>query len=273
MRKLIVLLFLLYLIFEAPIVLNAQEKIPAGFPVQSIWISKSSVTEGDSVDIYTAVYNAGSESLRGSVSFRVDTKEIGKKEFQLDAGKAGLLFVSWRATAGPHTFGATIVNASGAKAGEGVSLSSGNSGSLSVIVASAPPPSMIEQGVKTVVQAANDATSVAAPVIVSAGKSLFDTTELFRKSALEFAKQNQHSKKPGAATSTAPARESQIAGANIVIPPQNNENSLFSKLSQLAAPAILFTFATPAIFYPFLCLVLLAVIYGLGKLVRRPQKF
>lgn len=269
MRKLIVLLFLLYLIFEAPIVLKAEERIQAGFPTQSLWLSKTSVTEGDALEIYAAVYNAGSAQLRGTVAFQVDGKTIGTKKFDIAAGKADLVSVSWKAAAGLHNFSAAIQDASGTKSGEAVSLSSATAGTVTAVVAAAPPPSIVEQGIKTVSETIANASSAATPVIASAASGIFAKTEEFRKGVLDNAQESSMEKTPATTSST--AREGQVAGASVAPQQTSGQSSLFNNISQFAAPAILLTFGSPAIFYPLLCLILLAAIYALGKFVRRPK--
>ncbi|HEY4478788.1 MAG TPA: hypothetical protein VI981_00275, partial [Candidatus Paceibacterota bacterium] len=50
-----------------------------------------------------------------------------------------------------------------------------------------------------------------------------------------------------------------------------NKPSFFSKLAQLASPAILFSFGSRAIFYPLLIILALGLLYILGRIVNRPK--
>lgn len=274
MRKYIVILFLLYLLFEAPIVLNAEEKISAGFPPQAVWLSKENAVEGESIDVYAAVFNAGPDDLRGAVVFVVDGRNAGSQQFEIKSGKAQLVSLRWRAEAGAHAIGAQIENASG-KSGA-VAVANSSSGTLSVNIAKAPPPTLVKKGIETVASAVSAASSAALPAASSVAKAAIAATEEFRTNTLEeamknVAKESGAKEKAVARTALLPVEAQAAATAKAQQKKQDGGENIFTNLAQLAAPAIVFAFGNPVIFYVLLCLLLLVMLYALARFVRRPK--
>lgn len=91
-----------------------------GFAKQSIFLSKSSVTEGDTVLIHAVVANDAAGTFSGSLVLRDGEEKVGTVPVNLGAGEAFAGSVSWKPLAGKHTISAELVD----KAGEPVEVMS-----------------------------------------------------------------------------------------------------------------------------------------------------
>ena len=67
----------------------------AGFAKSSLFLSKSSVTEGESVLIYAPIENSGTAAFSGSLVFSEEGSAIGSIAITLKAGEARVVSVSW----------------------------------------------------------------------------------------------------------------------------------------------------------------------------------
>lgn len=287
MRRFALFTFSIFVLL--PFLSFAEQTISAGFPERSIWTSKENPAAGEQIEIFTAIRNGSEAAIRGKLVFTADGKKIAAKQFELAAGKTGLESVFWKAEAGTHKLAASIEEAVGAKS-ETLSVSNKNAGEIEITAANPAPPTAIEQSVKVIGAVAKDAASASIPIIASAAKTAFQATESFRRGGIKFA-ENQLSEQaasaPTASKTAAPGKTAVSPAPPAGLPaqagaqnaggqngggagqPQNG--SFFSKLSQLAAPAILFTFGNRAIFYPFLVLLLLGLLYLLGRMVNKPR--
>jgi hypothetical protein len=75
----------------------------AGFAKQSLFLSKSSVTEGDTVYIHAVVSNEDSAAFKGDMVFSEKGAPIGTAAVSLGVGEADAVSVSWKPSAGSHT--------------------------------------------------------------------------------------------------------------------------------------------------------------------------
>lgn len=85
----------------------------AGFVATNIWYSKETFYSGETVRIYTIIYNGSSYDLSGTVEFLDNDTLLGKTDFELlGSGKVRDVSIAWKATEGKHAITARIVNAS-----------------------------------------------------------------------------------------------------------------------------------------------------------------
>ncbi len=75
----------------------------AGFAKQSLFLSKSVVTEGDTVLIHAVVNNEASTGFAGTMTFSEGSATIGTVPVSLDAGEAAAVSVSWKPVNGART--------------------------------------------------------------------------------------------------------------------------------------------------------------------------
>lgn len=85
----------------------------AGFAKNSLFLSKSSVTEGETVLIHAVVSNEASSPFSGSLIFSNDTGTIGSAPVSLGAGEAQTASVSWKPVSGTHAVTATLRSSAG----------------------------------------------------------------------------------------------------------------------------------------------------------------
>ena len=83
----------------------------AGFVQGNIWYSKDSFFAGETVRIYSGVFNSGSDAITGTVTFFNNDVAIGTGTFSAAAGQVGVASVAWKASEGDHVLSAKITNA------------------------------------------------------------------------------------------------------------------------------------------------------------------
>ncbi|HWB33726.1 MAG TPA: Ig-like domain-containing protein [Candidatus Paceibacterota bacterium] len=86
----------------------------AGFAKESLFLSKTPVTEGDTVLIHTVVSNDTGVSFAGEVVFTDGSTKIGGVSVTIAAGGANAVSVSWKPSAGTHTVIAELTGADNA---------------------------------------------------------------------------------------------------------------------------------------------------------------
>ena len=99
---------LLALLFIFLLAFSFAQTLEAGFPPQSVWVSNTKATAGDTVEIFTVVYNGSGEKLSGTVVFTVNGEKIGAKEFELAEGTSALVSAEWKASSGEHRIAAAL---------------------------------------------------------------------------------------------------------------------------------------------------------------------
>ncbi len=90
----------------------------AGFATQSLFLSKDSVTEGESVLIYAVVSNNTATTFTGKLQVHEGSTLVGTVPVSLAAGSANTVSVSWKPAAGRHTLTAQLLDSAAAIAGE-----------------------------------------------------------------------------------------------------------------------------------------------------------
>lgn len=98
----------------------AQTKVVenSGFVPGNLWFSKTPSTVGETVKIYTMVWNGSSDDVSGTVSFFDNDTLIEKQSFILaGAGSSKILSVSWKVGEGYHKIYAQITESSGGARG------------------------------------------------------------------------------------------------------------------------------------------------------------
>ena len=104
---------------------SAQTKVldNSGFVPGNLWFSRTPSTVGETVTIYTLVWNGSTEDVSGSVSFFDNDTEFGKQIFVLaGTGSSKILSVPWVVKEGYHKIYAEITESSAAPRGQSVSV-------------------------------------------------------------------------------------------------------------------------------------------------------
>jgi hypothetical protein len=250
-------------------VLAIADTVSGGFPSNSLWLSKTHLIDGDSVEIFAPIYNSGSEKIEGNVVISVDSAAIGSVHFELGAGESKIASLAWNAKEGAHTISASIADAALSASKEGLSLSREKTESVSVTVAAAPPPPPTLQALKTAGNVLGSAVAAITPLVSSVAGSVINTTETLRtdaKSALE---------KSIAADAPSPANSSgEVLGAetqkNLASVAAATAHSNFSPVKILKQIALMIV-SYAWIFYPLLLIIILFCFYILSKRIARPK--
>src|SRR3990167_7657305 len=101
--------FILVLLAGLPGVALAE----AGFAKQSLFLSKSSATEGETVLVHAVVVNDAASVFAGELVLSTGDKKIGAVPLSLNAGEAQAVSVSWKPASGSHTVIAELKNKEG----------------------------------------------------------------------------------------------------------------------------------------------------------------
>ncbi|PCI20007.1 hypothetical protein COB64_02865 [Candidatus Wolfebacteria bacterium] len=81
-----------------------------GFIQRNIWYSKDPFTEGDSIMIFTGLFNSGPSSISGTVEFFDKNILLGDTDFSFESGTSGVVSIEWNVTSGDHVISAKITN-------------------------------------------------------------------------------------------------------------------------------------------------------------------
>ena len=261
-------LFILFILLPG---LSLAKEIQAGFPPQSIWVSKTTAVAGERIEIFTAVYNGNSAKLEGTVTFTVDDTRVGTRDFELAAGASGIVSIEWKAGAGEHKIAAAIENAS-------ATLSQQETAAVTVTVLEPPPPPPLANAATVASEIIAETARAATPIIASSLNSAYQFTESLRLDAISRLEGVVASDSPaltqGELTTT--SATSSVAGTSTSFASgfsteEQAAPSAISQITQAAAAAALVALKSRALFYPLFLLTLLGLLYGLTRwALRRP---
>lgn len=107
------LLAILFLSFGlSPVSASEISVKNAGFVPSNIWYSKEQFFAGDTVRIYTIVFNGSAYDLSGTIEFLDNGTVLGETDFALSGGgRVRDAWIDWKATEGKHLISARIVDA------------------------------------------------------------------------------------------------------------------------------------------------------------------
>jgi len=89
---------------------HAVTENTTGFISGQIWYSKESLVEGETVKIYTAIWNGATNSLSAHVEFYDNKTLLGARDVTILPSKIQDVSVSWKVTSGDHTISAKIIS-------------------------------------------------------------------------------------------------------------------------------------------------------------------
>ncbi len=248
----------------------ADASAVAGISPGSLWLSKASVTEGNSVKIMMPVYDSDAVTVAGDAVFSVDGADVGTAHFQLNSGEAEIVSTQWKAVVGQHAISARIENTTNADAKQAVMLTGVSAGPISVDVAAAPPP-------PTAIKLIEDAASVATPAVLAASQALVNEAENLRQSAvaaLSNAVANGDGQGSGEkATGLVLGAETYKTPSN-VLPAAAAASKGASGWMLILDKILLFIVSSAWIFYPLGLILMLLILFFVLKRVagRRPTQ-
>ena len=239
--------------YALPLVVFASAA--AGFAPGSLWLSKTEAKAGETLKIYTVVYDSSPSAIEGDVVFTVDAKDAGTQHFKLNAGETQIVSSDWKAVAGTHTFSASLKNVSGIA---GVANTQTNSTNITVADA---PPSPIAQYTNVVT---NIITS-SSPAVQNIFQTVASTTEGLRQAGVEWLNKALFTDQSLAADARKPDPE--VLGtstSNVISSSTAQKGGFFGSVWRYILQVLLFIFTIKLLFY----IALLVVIYVLYKVIR-----
>lgn len=105
-------IFILLLIFSFGSISFAYAQGNVGFVENSIWYSQIPKVEGESVKVYTAIWNGSGSEISSHVEFYDGTTLLGSRDIKVSAENISEVFIVWKVTAGEHNISARITKSS-----------------------------------------------------------------------------------------------------------------------------------------------------------------
>ncbi|HVV14942.1 MAG TPA: Ig-like domain-containing protein [Candidatus Paceibacterota bacterium] len=238
----------------------------AGFAKESLFLSKTPVTEGETVLIHAVVANEGADKFTGSVKFADEGVTIGSVAVTISPGGAAATSISWKPGPGSHPVTAELTDPAGAvvekesatfKVDAKPKPASSNTRSSAAAVESSQD---IQDGIEKYSPAAANAAAPVFNAIDSARSKAADALD----SGIEWAKDTTGGKKPG-----------EVLGASTADPsPSGIMGTLWFFLATISLylfTILRFLVGSAGIFYPLLAILFFFVLWRTYKRFRRPS--
>jgi len=106
--------FVLFILFYIAFIPSASATVitTTGFIPGQIWYSKDTINEGDTVKIYTAIWNNSASPLSAKVEFYDQNVILGTRDVVVPSQQLIDASVTWKVTAGDHSISAKIISPS-----------------------------------------------------------------------------------------------------------------------------------------------------------------
>lgn len=238
--------------------------LAAGFATQSIFLSQSPVTVGNTVRVHATISNDAATSFSGSVSLLDGPASLGSVPVTLPAGAAVTISANWTPqTSGTHNITARLVSSAGATIQE----TSANFDVLAPPAPSADAGASQSASVQSSQQIQNDIAQYS-PQAAQAAQPAFSTVDSLRSDAANFLN-NQL-----ATTKKSLAGAPEVLGTSTVAQAQSNPAGTFwfvlKTLYLYVLTVLLFLINNAAVFYPLLVIIFFYILWRLFRRVRRP---
>lgn len=126
MKKYFLFLISVYIIFGVINFVSAATTTTGFIPGQ-IWYSKDPFVEGDTIKIYTAIWNNSTSPMSAKVEFYDKNVILGTRDVVVAPSNLDDVYVSWKVTAGDHLISAKIISPSITTSGKKETISVSNS--------------------------------------------------------------------------------------------------------------------------------------------------
>lgn len=124
MKKLFIqTLIALSIFFVSPLFVLAEVNATSGFVSGQIWYSKGELIEGETVNIYTAVWNGEKNPISVKVEFYDKNVVLGSRNITLKSSQLRDVSIPWKMTAGDHIISAKITSSSQTVSGKNENIS------------------------------------------------------------------------------------------------------------------------------------------------------
>ncbi len=246
----------------------------AGFAKDSLFLSKSPVTEGETVKIYAIVANPSSAAFKGSVVLSDGSQKIASVAVSMDAGSTQTASAPWTPLAGSHTITAKLTAQDGTVAEQE---------SQTFTIAAKPKPvvqtsaASDNQSAAAVESSANIQKNIAnvSPQVAGAAAPLFTVIDGARSSAADVLDTQISSTKAKLASTP---KSGAVLGAStgpFSDPGISNPWGTFWFVLYTAYIYILtmlrWLVGSAGIFYPVLAILFLYILWRTYRRIRRPS--
>ena len=260
---------ILFLQLVVPSLSDAEVKeLSAGFAPRSIWLSRTHVVAGDSVNIFTVLYNSSDNSISGDVIFAIDSATIGTKNFTLGAGETQIVSLPWIAKVGSHSVSARIEKALDTNTNTATAVLNQTTGNITVLIEAPPPPSQAVQVLSSVTSAIQTGFASSSPKVLSALNSLYGKTESIRAEAKTVLEKKVAENAKGDVAAKSYAGKQPSASASSSSSTAQSAEPFLSTAGRYAALAGLTVVSSKTLFYISLALVFILLIQMLRVLFR-----
>ncbi len=233
----------------------------ATFARQSLFLSKTPVTEGDTVLIHSVVANESNVKFTGDVVFKDGETKVGSVAVSIVPGGANTVSVSWKPFAGTHRVTAELTAQDGA-------VVESESANFSINEKIKPGSTTTSTGIDSsqdIQKKIAEILPAAAPVstqIFSTLDSARGTAASVLDSGIDWAKQKTGGKKPG-----------EVLGASTT----SSGGAIDTVWTVLASVLLYilsilrFVVGNAGIFYPAFALLFFYILWRIYKRMRRPS--
>lgn len=170
-----------------------QQKETIGFVPDNIWFSEEDLSEGQTVKIYTLIFNGGQETLIGKVEFYDKDVVLSDREFSVVGKETKNISIEWEASAGDHVISARIINPKIVVSGgvESIFLTNNETGKVKIFVSktiaiksSISSPEMADEQDNSILDQINKAKNFItdnASLVIKPVKSVVNKFDSFRE--------------------------------------------------------------------------------------------
>ncbi len=244
----------------------------AGFAKDSLFLSKSPVTEGETVKIYAVVANSASTAFKGSVVLSDGGQKIASIDVTMDAGATQTTSAVWKPLSGTHTIKAELTSDGGTVVEQE---------SLSVSIAAKPKPAstiFADDQSAAVVGSSNDIQKSIAnvsPQVASAAEPLFTVIDSARSGIADVLDSQITNTKESLAKTQNPGLVLGTSTKAIADPIVKNPWGSFWFFLYTVYLYILTAFrwlvGNAGVFYPVLAILFLYILWRIFRRIRRPS--
>ena len=242
-----------------------------GFANESVWTSRSNITEGQTVLIHAALTNNDTDTLTGTLHFKDGDTKVGDIAVSLKTGEARIFSVSWTPkTSGKHSISAEIES-------DQVQLSE-NTARTTVTVAALPAKTGLEQKASVESSTFTDSRPMQekigniSPAVSNTITPALNTIDSWRKSGSDYLAEkaaNQEGVVKGIHT--------QIEGLNKKGTPEAKTEARKKTAYQIFATLLLYVYnilltvlSKAGYFYPIFFFLFFFILYKIYRRMTRP---
>lgn len=230
----------------------------AGFAKDSLFLSKSPVTEGETVFIHAVVANETGSSFTGNVVFKDGETRVGAVAVTLSPGGAQAVSVSWQPTGGSHKVTAELT------AGDGTVAESENT---TFVVQEKPTEERVDSAATSSIESSTkiqEKIASISPEAAGAVAPVFGAIDTLRQKGVEALSKGEAWAKGKSAGDVAGENTETSGIATTVM-------GLVATLLTYVLGALKFLLSHAGIFYPVFAIVFFYLLWRVFKRMRRPS--